>query len=362
MTPLIAASITAWRQITTRRPWSRPARAPNRECAIFFDGLSLVLPDIPGSAGGQCTQTQEGHVGHSGNQTENDQDSGGNGQRLGRTEHLLEDLAAHVLAGGNPRYHDCSRRGQQQRGNLCHQAVTNGQQRISLHGQPEIQTVLQHTNGNTANDVDRKNQQAGNGVALHKLGRTVHGAVEIRFLGDFGTTMLGLILIDQAGVQVRINRHLLAGHGIQRETGAHLGDPAGTLGHDQEVDDHQDRKHHQTHGVIAADQNGAEGFDHFTGGIAAFVAVQQNNPGRRHVQGETQKCGYQQDCREGRKLHRPQGVDTHQQNDNRQGDVESKEHVQEERRHGQNHHAQQAHQHDGYAQVAPRQGFDVIED
>ena len=100
--------------------------------------------------------------------------------------------------------------------------------------------MLQHTNGNTANDVDRKKQQAGNGVALHKLGRTVHGAVEIRFLGHFGAAFLGVFLADQAGVEVGVDGHLLAGHGVEAEAGRDFGDTSRALGDDDEIDDHQD--------------------------------------------------------------------------------------------------------------------------
>ena len=222
--------------------------------------------------------------------------------------------------------------------------------------------MLEHTDGDPADDVNGKNEQAGNGIAFNELGRTVHGTIEIRLLGNLGPAMLGFVLIDQAGVEIRINGHLFAGHGIQGETGTYFGDPAGTLGDHQEVDDHKNRKDHQTHGVVATDEYRTKGFDHLTGSVAALVAVQQNDPGGRHVQGQAQQRGHQQYRGERGKLHGPQGVDTDQQNDNRQGDVEREEHVQQKRRHGQNHHTEQAHQHDGNAQISPRQGFDVIED
>ena len=46
----------------------------------------------------------------------------------------------------------------------------------------------------------------------------------------------------------------------------------------------------------------------------------------------------------------------------RNGDIEGKEDVQQEGRHGQDHHAQQSHQHDRDTQISPRQGFDVMKD
>jgi hypothetical protein len=49
-------------------------------------------------------------------------------------------------------------------------------------------------------------------------------------------------LVDHAGVQVSVDRHLFARHGIQGESGVHFRDAASTFGHHNEVDDHQDRK------------------------------------------------------------------------------------------------------------------------
>ena len=46
-----------------------------------------------------------------------------------------------------------------------------------------------------------------------------------------------VVLADQPGVEVGVDRHLLAGHRVQGESGAHLGDALGALGDDDEVDD-----------------------------------------------------------------------------------------------------------------------------
>ena len=63
----------------------------------------------------------------------------------------------------------------------------------------------------------------------------------------------GLVLVDEAGVEVGVDRHLLAGHGVEGEAGSDLGDAAGTVGDDDELDDRQDQEDHETDDQGAAD-------------------------------------------------------------------------------------------------------------
>lgn len=215
--------------------------------------------------------------------------------------------------------------------------------------------MLEDTDRHAADQVDKQNQQAGNGVAAHELAGAVHGAVELGLLGHFRAAGLGLVLVDQAGVEVGVDRHLLAGHGVEGKTRAHLGNPPSTLGHHHEVDDHQDREHHDTDHIVAADHHLAEGLDHLTGGGVAVLAVQHHHPRRGHVKGQAQQRGNQQNGGKDRKIQRPQGVHADQQHDDGQGNVEGEEHVQQERRHRQHHHCQHDQQQQRHAQIASRE-------
>ena len=73
------------------------------------------------------------------------------------------------------------------------------------------------------------------GVAAHVLRGAVHRAEELGFLADLGAALLGLLFVDQAGVQVGVDRHLLAGHRVEGEARADFGDTPGALGDDDEV-------------------------------------------------------------------------------------------------------------------------------
>ena len=46
-------------------------------------------------------------------------------------------------------------------------------------------------------------------IAAHELGGPAHGAVEIRFVPDLAPPALRFLVIDQAGIQIGVDRHLL---------------------------------------------------------------------------------------------------------------------------------------------------------
>ena len=179
------------------------------------------------------------------------------------------DLLAGVLALADAA-HDEARGGRDdQRRNLRDQAVADGEQHVVVGGGGERQVVLEDADREAADDVDEQDQDAGDRVAAHELRRAVHRAVEVRLLGDLGAAPARLVLADQAGVEIGVDRHLLAGHGVEGEARADLGDAPGALGDDDEVDDDQDREHDEADDVVAADHELAEGLDHLARGVGA---------------------------------------------------------------------------------------------
>ncbi len=88
----------------------------------------------------------------------------------------------------------------------------------------------------------KRDDDAGDGVAADELAGTVHGAEEVGLAGDFLAAALGLVLVDDAGVQVGVDRHLAAGHAVQGESGGDFADARGALGDHDELDDDDDRR------------------------------------------------------------------------------------------------------------------------
>ncbi|MNN05274.1 hypothetical protein D3C81_1180290 [compost metagenome] len=267
-------------------------------------------------------------------------DAGSQVQHARIGEELPGQLFADVLLIGHARHDHTGRGGDHQRRDLRHQAIADGQQRVVVHGGAEVQVVLHHAHHHAGGDVDEHDDQARHGVAAHELAGTVHGAVEVGFLRHFGAALLGGGFVDQAGVEVGIDRHLLAGHRVQHEARAHLGDTARALGDDHEVDHDQDREHHDTDREVAAHQEVAEGFHHLAGGVGAGMAFEQHHAGGCDVQRQAQQRGKQQHRGEGGEVQRLLRVHADQQHHDRQRDIEGKQQVQHEGRQRQDHHPQ----------------------
>ena len=151
--------------------------------------------------------------------------------------------------------------------------------------------MLCDTDDQTADQVDQQNQQAGHGVTTHKFRGTVHGAEEVRFLGQFSAALFGGFLVDDASVQVGVDRHLLAWHGVQGKSSVHFRDAACTFSHHNKVNDHQNREDDETDHIVAGDHEFAESRHHFARRMGAFMAMDQDDTGRRHVKRQAQHGG-----------------------------------------------------------------------
>ena len=138
---------------------------------------------------------------------------------------------------------------------------------------PKHEALLGDADDDAADDVDEDDQQAGDRVAAHEFRGTVHRAEEAAFVLQRLAALLGDLLVDQAGGEIGVDRHLLARHGVEVEARRDFGDAARTLGDDDEVHDHQDREHDDSDHEIAAHHEIAEGLDDVAGGGGALMAA-----------------------------------------------------------------------------------------
>jgi hypothetical protein len=83
--------------------------------------------------------------------------------------------------------------------------------------------ALHDADEDAADDVDERDEQAGDRVALHELRRAVHGAEEVGLARDLVAPLARLRLVDEPRAEVGVDGHLLAGHGVEREARGHLG-------------------------------------------------------------------------------------------------------------------------------------------
>ena len=86
-------------------------------------------------------------------------------------------------------------------------------------------------------------------------------------------------MINDAGIQIRIDGHLFAGHRVQRESCDYLRDTTGTFCDHDEVDDHQDQEDDEAHHIIARDDEFTKGLNDLTRRVCAGVTLHQHHSG-----------------------------------------------------------------------------------
>ena len=173
---------------------------------------------------------------------------------------------------------------------MRNETVTNGEKRVSLGGVGEAHALLRDADDNATDDVDEHDEQARDSVAAHELRGTVHRAEEAAFILQRLAAFLRDFLVDQSGGQIGINRHLLAGHGVQRKARCDFGDTARTFGDDDEVHDHQNCEDDDADDEIAAHHEIAERLDHVTGSRSSFMAMRQDQTRRGEIERQSQHC------------------------------------------------------------------------
>ena len=171
-----------------------------------------------------------------------DQDAekpGGDGQGPRIAEELRQELRRQVGLLRAPRDDQAGGERNEERRHLADQAVADRQLGVDLGRFGEGHALLDHADHEAAEDVDERDDDAGDRVAADELAGTVHRPVEVGLLRDLLAAALGLGLVDDAGVQVGVDRHLLAGHGVQGEPGGDFADARGALGDHDELN-HED--------------------------------------------------------------------------------------------------------------------------
>src|SRR5579875_3664285 len=258
----------------------------------------------------------------------------------GKGDELRDDLAAEIVSGRYPTDDDAGGRGYDEGRNLGYQPVADGQQRVGLAGLDQAQMVLPYADDQTADQVDEQDQDGRDRIAADEFAGAVHGAEKIGLARDLLAPPHRLFLIDQTGVEIGIDRHLLAGHSVECKARGDLGDAPGAFGDDHEIDDDQDREYGDADGVIAADDEQAERFNDPARGVRSPIALQQDDAGGCDIERQAQQRGQQKQGRKGREVRRFGRVQRGQQDHQGEADVESEENVQYERRQRQHHHRQ----------------------
>jgi hypothetical protein len=190
--------------------------------------------------------------------------------------------------------------------------------------------MLDDADDDPAEQVDRHDHDAGHRVALHELRGAVHRAVEVRFARDLAPALARLRLGDLPRVEVGVDRHLLAGHRVEREARRDLGDPARAVRDHDELDHDEDQEDDEPDHKVAADDERAERVDD-----AAGLAVHEHEPGDADVDREPEERRQEQQRREGGEVEGPPHDHRRRDDRERPGDVHRDQ--QADQRRGQRH-------------------------
>src|SRR5215204_3546467 len=125
--------------------------------------------------------------------------------------------------------------------------------------------MLEDTDREAADEVDEDDNEARDGVALHEFHRAVHAAEELALLVELAAPSTRLLLRDVAGPVVAVDRHLLAGHGVEGEAGGDLGDALRPLRDDDELHGRNDEEEDEADEDVAAHHELAEALDDMAG-------------------------------------------------------------------------------------------------
>ena len=121
-----------------------------------------------------------------------------NRQRLGIKQQLPAQFAAQVVLGRGARHQNTGGHRRDQRRHLRNQTVADGQHREARQGLVHRHALLHDADGETADDVDERDENGRDGVAAHKFARAVHRAVKIRLFLHAAPAVARLGFIDQA--------------------------------------------------------------------------------------------------------------------------------------------------------------------
>jgi len=174
---------------------------------------------------------------------------------------------------------------------LGNKTVANSEEHINFRCLAKFESVLRYPDEQTAHNVDQQNKHASDRITADKLRGTVHGAEKIGLLRDFFSSLKGSFLIDHAGIQIGIDCHLLTRQRVESETRDNLGGSACTLGHNDEIDDHQNDKNDEADDVIAGDDELAKRGDDISCRVGAFVTTQEHYASRGYIKAQAKHCG-----------------------------------------------------------------------
>ena len=317
-------------------------------------GLGVGLVDVGGvrrsdqirpqaQCGGEREHRHHRHPG----ERQQREESGRDAEHGRAAEQLADDLAPQVGRLARPRDDQPRRQGDQERRDLAHEAVADRQLGEDLDSLRGRHPVLHDPEEQPRADVDQGDDDARDRIAPDELPSAIHRAEEVGLAVDVLTASVGLVLVDQAGVEVGVDRHLPARHAVEHEPRGDLADPRRPLGDDDELDHEDDREQDHADDHLVSRDELAEGADDAAGRVGPGDAgAGEREPRRGDVEHEPRQRRRQEDRGEGAEFQGRADRERRQQDEHGERDVGGQEEVEHARRDRHDEDQQRPHERD----------------
>ena len=294
------------------------------------------------------------NFGRPGNQSQREHDAGGNLQGPAPRKKLAAEVDRERGAGGGARHHHAAGHRDQQRRNHGDESVAHREDGVGLKRLAERNVELEDADQESGQNIDGGDQDGGNRVALVEARGAVHGAVEFGFAGHLLAAGAGLGLVDETGVQVGIDGHLLAGQGVEGEAGGDFRRAHRAVADHDVLNRNQGEEKHESDNIVAANDELSEGLDDAPGRGGAFVAVQQDPAAGGEVERKPEEREQQKQAGKNGELRGAQDLERAEQHEDGRGNARRQQQIEHEGRQRHQHDKNQADGGDGNDPVAER--------
>ena len=210
-------------------------------------------------AGERDGERREEQVRQRRHEREHDREDRGRAQHVGALQELRREVDAERAVAGHARDHQAHRRREQERRQRRDERVADREDRERVERVERTEPVVGDADDDAADEIEHDDDERRDRIAFDELARAVHRAVEIGFslhARAFAARALG---IEHARMHLGVDRHLFAGHRVERESRRDFGDALRARRDDDELNRDEDRENDQADDEIAAHDECAEG-------------------------------------------------------------------------------------------------------
>ena len=144
-------------------------------------------------------------------------------------------------------------------------------------------TLLQDAHNQPPQDIDQSDYDTSYRVPSYKLTRAVHRPVKICLFLNITSPFPCFRIVDQTRIEIGVDTHLLARHGIKGKSCGHFRHPRCAFGDDDKINQHQHQKDDKADHEVAAHHKTSEGPYDISGRCGTFIPVEEYQTCGGHI-------------------------------------------------------------------------------